>query len=545
MPNLVLGPIQRGLGITGIRIWVETDVSCTVEVLGHEAATWCVAGHHYGLVELDRLQPGTDEPYEVRLDGEVVWPEPDDDRPRPRVRTLDGDAPIRLVVGSCRQAAPPSWLDTVESERDPPGIGTDSLAALARQMIAGQYEVLDGMVLLGDQVYADEPDPRTVEAMRMRRGSPPPEGWPEVSTFEEYTWVYQEAWSEPSIRWLLAALPSVMIFDDHDVIDDWNTSVAWRREIEQQPWWQGRIEGGLMAYWLYQHIGNVGRTQRQDAGLIDEMQAVDDGEAALRAFAHRADKGTPDDVGHRWSFAVELGNSRLLVLDSRNGRILDPDDRSMLAPAEWAWLDEHMTGDLDHLFVASSVPWLLPRAIHDLEAWDDALVRGAWGGVAASRAEWLRRYIDLEHWAAFGRSFKELAELVAEVSEGRRGVPPATITALSGDVHFGYVAEAELGGESRVRQVVSSPFRQAITPFDRRAQGLAMRAPVSWVCRALVGTTPQDRPRFDWKVTDGPVFDDHLVVLIVDGRRASVAYEVAGLDDREQPTLRRIGERAL
>ncbi|MGW1633884.1 hypothetical protein, partial [Streptomyces anthocyanicus] len=29
------------------------------------------------------------------------------------------------------------------------------------------------------------------------------------------------------VRWLLSTVPSCMIFDDHDVIDDWNTSAAW------------------------------------------------------------------------------------------------------------------------------------------------------------------------------------------------------------------------------------------------------------------------------------------------------------------------------
>ena len=545
MPDLVLGPIQRGLGSTGVRVWVEVDAPCTVEVLGHQSRTWAVAGHHYALVELDGLAPGTDEAYDVCLDGRHVWPT-DDDRPAPRVRTWNERAPLRLVVGSCRQAAPPSWLDTSESEGEPPGIGTDSLVALARHLAAGDREPLDGLVLLGDQVYADQPDPRTIEALRRRRGGPTRDGWPEVTSFEEYTWLYQEAWSDPDIAWLLASVPSVMIFDDHDIIDDWNTSKSWRDRIEQEPWWTGRIEGGLMTYWIYQHIGNVGPDERQDADLLDAVRAAgDDGEQPLRDFARRADAGTPDDVGHRWSFSCQLGGSRLVVVDSRNGRVLDDDRRSMLGDAEWRWLEEQATGDLDHLFLASSVPWLLPRAVHDVEAWNAALARGAWGRLVANRAEWLRQYIDLEHWPAFGTSFDDMAGLVDDVASGRRGAAPETVTMLSGDVHFGYVAEADLGDVSRVHQVVSSPFRQAITTFDRKAQGAAMLAPVSWFCRALVATTPAARPHFDWRITDGPLFDDHLVVLTIDGRRAHVRYETAGLDEADQPVLREWAARQL
>lgn len=544
MARIVLGPIQRGLGTAALRIWVEVDRPCEVEVLGHRDRSWTVEGHHYALVELDQLEPGTDTEYDVRLDGEVVWPVPDAERPRPRIRSWDGEAEIRLVVGSCRQAAPPSYADMVASERESPGLGADALAALSEHLQAGDRTPVHGLVLLGDQVYADQPDPRTVDAMRDRRGGPPAEGCPEVTGFEEYTWLYQEAWSDPDIAWLLASVPSVMIFDDHDIIDDWNISEAWHREIEEQTWWRGRIVGGLLAYWVYQHIGNVALTERADGDLLQAVKAGDDG--ALRTMIERADKGTPDGVGHRWSYALDVGGSRLLVVDSRNGRVLDPEARSMVGDAEWRWLDEQAQGDVDHLFVASSVPWILPRAIHDLEAWNTSLVGGAWGRWMARWSEDLRQDIDLEHWAAFGDSFQRLADLLAEVSRGERGAPPATITALSGDVHFGYVAEVDLEGESRVRQVVSSPFRQSTEPVERHAQRLATTfAPVSLACRALVATTPHARPRFGWRVTDGPWFDDHLTVLTVDGRRAHVAYDVADLGDDDRPVLRRVAEREL
>ena len=43
--------------------------------------------------------------------------------------------------------------------------------------------------------------------------------------------LYREAWSQPSIRWLFSTIPSAMIFDDHDVHDDWNTSESWIRDM--------------------------------------------------------------------------------------------------------------------------------------------------------------------------------------------------------------------------------------------------------------------------------------------------------------------------
>ena len=59
------------------------------------------------------------------------------------------------------------------------------------------------------------------------------------------------------MRWLLSVIPTAMIFDDHDVHDDWNISAAWRRDYDAKPWWAARITGAYMSYWIYQHLGNL------------------------------------------------------------------------------------------------------------------------------------------------------------------------------------------------------------------------------------------------------------------------------------------------
>jgi hypothetical protein len=66
---------------------------------------------------------------------------------------------------------------------------------------------------------------------------------------------------------LLSTLPSSMIFDDHDIRDDWNTSAVWRKQMNATQWWKGRIVAGLASYWVYQHLGNLSPDER--AG--DEM----------------------------------------------------------------------------------------------------------------------------------------------------------------------------------------------------------------------------------------------------------------------------------
>src|SRR5687768_14956062 len=105
MPELVLGPLLRYVGETEAVIWVETDAPCEVEVLGSRDRTFCVCGHHYALVCAGGLEPGSWHEYEVRLDGERVWPEPGARLPPSAFRTYPKDGPLQVAFGSCRLAA--------------------------------------------------------------------------------------------------------------------------------------------------------------------------------------------------------------------------------------------------------------------------------------------------------------------------------------------------------------------------------------------------------------------------------------------------------
>src|SRR5687768_17392662 len=222
MPALVLGPLLRYAGTTDATVWVETDGACEVDVLGHRSRTFAVAGHHYALVHVRDLEPGSSTPYEVHLDGEQVWPPAGSQFPPSRIRTAGGAGPFRIAFGSCRYASPRTVED---SEKIPP----DALDLYATR-IAAQPEDRwpDALVLLGDQVYADELTKETKSWLSRRRNARKAAKAleDEVADFEEYTRLYVESWGDPQVRWLLSTIPSSMIFDDHEMIDDWNTSAA-------------------------------------------------------------------------------------------------------------------------------------------------------------------------------------------------------------------------------------------------------------------------------------------------------------------------------
>ncbi|HET8600834.1 MAG TPA: alkaline phosphatase D family protein [Segeticoccus sp.] len=524
MGELLVGPVLRHVSASDATVWVETSEPGVVEVLGHQEPTWTVSGHHYALVHVTDLPVGSTTAYDVRLGGELVWPVPEDPHPAPVIRTISPDAPIHLVFGSCRHATSGAMNDQ--------RYGSDSLDAYARRLAGLPHEKWPtALLLVGDQVYADETSPKVREQIRRRRSVEEPPG-EQVKDYEEYTWLYLESWTDPEVRWLLSTVPSSMIFDDHDVRDDWNTSAVWRREMQATSWWEERIIGGLSSYWVYQHLGNLSPEGLASDELYQKVRAHgSDAWPLLREFARDADREADGAKGAQWSYRRDLCRTRLLVVDSRCGRMLEADDRSMLSEREWSWVEAQVDGDYDHLLLGTSLPWLLPRALHDLESWDERLAGGTKGPTVARFGEWLRQRADLEHWSAFRGSFDRLAALLASVGRGERtagGRPPATICVLSGDVHHAYVAQAHLGHsvKSPVYQLTCSPLHNYVPPLMKKAFEVTWSRVTERVTRLLLGTVSDVPPlRFHWDRLEGPYFGDQIATLTLDGRSAELVLE--------------------
>ncbi|WP_375490150.1 hypothetical protein [uncultured Jatrophihabitans sp.] len=419
MTRLLIGPVLRYVGTTDATVWVETDEACVVEVLGHRERTWSVAGHHYALVLVTGLAPGSSTEYEVHLDGERAWPSLRPERGGSRIRTLGDPDQVHLAFGSCRYGRAAAKLTDKHFD-------ADSLAAFARDL-AGRPDDRwpDAMLMLGDQVYADETSVATRRRIAARRDIETG-AKDQVADFEEYTWLYLESWTDPDVR-------------------------------------------------------------------------------------------------TRWSYRRDFGRTRLLMVDSRCGRILAGGTRSMVSKDEFAWIVAQTDGDYDHLLIGTSLPWLLARSLHDIEAWDERLAAGVAGARLARFGEWLRRAGDLEHWAAFRESFEALGRLIASV--GCRANAPATICVLSGDVHHAYVARARFATPvtSAVYQLTCSPLHNyvpiAMRVFFRvfwsRAAAALVRALMCVVARA-------PRTEIDWQRLSGPFFGNEIAVFATDGRRAEM-----------------------
>ncbi len=556
MTDLALGPLLRYVDGTSATIWVETTGTATVLVTAGErsaaARTFAVHGHHYALVELTGLTPGTRTPYTVDVEDAAgttrVWPSSDPELaayPPSVIPTLEPGVPLRMAFGSCRVSVPHDAQGNAD-------FGIDALRAFALSMAgltprdSGDDRWPDLVLFLGDQVYADE----TSDAMRAfieQRRDPEQAPWFELKDYEEYAHLYGLAWCDPANRWLLSTLPTAMIFDDHDIRDDWNTSWSWRQEMESTSWWHDRIVGGLASYWVHQHLGNLGPEDRAADEVWQQISSYDgpgelDLTELLDIVAARTDQ-EPDT--YRWSYSRDFDTqARLIVVDSRSARVLTPDRRSMLDDEELAWLDEQLRGDVDHLLIGTSLPFMLAPGLHHIESFSEAIAQGSWGRFGRWLGEKSRTTADLEHWAAFQNGFRDVAAMVLEVASGRRGRAPRTITFLSGDVHHSYVAEAEPHDgvvASRILQAVCSPIRNPLPSYMQAFTALSARRGVELAGRALSRAGRVPRGPLRWRVTQGPWYDNNLAVLQLGPLGIELWWSAGQVEgDPELPVLRRV-----
>ena len=161
--SLVVGPLLRYVGTTTATVWVETDAAggrrgaratrrARSTCSGITTRSWCSRTS-----SLDRSTP-----YDVRLDGALGLAAARTVGPTPAIHTREGERQARLVFGSCRVGAPRARRRT-RSRR--PTIRRASASTRSGPTRGGCRPATrrgrTGLLLLGDQVYADEVPPET------------------------------------------------------------------------------------------------------------------------------------------------------------------------------------------------------------------------------------------------------------------------------------------------------------------------------------------------------------------------------------------------
>ena len=152
--------------------------------------------------------------------------------------------------------------------------------------------------------------------------------------------LYLDNWSQPEVAAVLASVPSVMMWDDHDIFDGWG---SYPHQQHTCPVYQGIFEVAKFYFRLFQ------------------QQSIDTPDPAELP-------GQP-----AFNQAYNLGDLGILVLDMRSERKPHtPNSKSneympdqVMSEASWnavyKWLDQHVaTQQLQHLLVVSSIPVVHP-----------------------------------------------------------------------------------------------------------------------------------------------------------------------------------------
>jgi hypothetical protein len=245
------------------------------------------------------------------------------------------------------------------------------------------------------------------------------------------------------VRRLMANTPTYMIFDDHDVTDDWNLSVKWKEDVKAFKLGKRIVANAVGAYWLCQGFGNNPVRYPKDltfqiADIITQREKDYD---AFENFFWALDG---------WEFFTPT-YPFIYFLDTRTQRGLKDGhlghDRGAAAYlkslASWAITIKTLTQLLQRqqrdlpLIMVAAAPVFGFKFVEDLQA----LV----GAVAGPY------FLDLESWAANRRHLLLFLYLMGN----------ANVVLLSGDVHYSFTSTVKFSVFD------DKTLREAIRQFPR------------------------------------------------------------------------------
>ncbi len=308
-----------------------------------------------------------------------------------------------------------------------------------------------------------------------------------AADFAEYAAMYEQAWGSQASRRVLGHLPSFMIFDDHEVTDDWNGDPGWLAMVHsaRDPlrYWPHTITDALCAYWLYQGWGNLAPEQwARDARvqILDESRKQ--GRDALpelrrlvlaRAVETTAPKTKPDNKLD-WHFALPTGTMPFLALDLRTDR--DVHGTGGMSKARLDWLEQSLTKATSPVaFIVMPVPYLMPDPLLFVFRHLDltTVVSGARSNLA------LRRGSDIEHPAG-NLVWDQIRDMIGRLQ--RSSSTLKTVVVISGDIHFSCNFDGQLKGSKkapRLLQLISSGLQQRVSDKKQGELSSAYKGPLN------------------------------------------------------------------
>lgn len=239
----------------------------------------------------------------------------------------------------------------------------------------------------------------------------------------------------PSVSRLLANIPTYMMFDDHDVTDDWNITELWEKEAYKHPLSNQVIGNALIAYWLCQGWGND-PLRENNSQIATELKAL--------TFEPQPDKHTymlqPEQHEHllkavyahpQWHYEINT-TPHIVVLDTRTNRWHS--SRSSKLPSglmDWEALCDIQQKILNE----DSVVLVSPAPIFGVKFIEMLQRLATWLGFPL--------HIDAENWMGH----RGCAKTLLQIFKHRK--TPSNFTILSGDVHYSFVYDIRLRFKTR------------------------------------------------------------------------------------------------
>lgn len=269
----------------------------------------------------------------------------------------------------------------------------------------------------------------------------------------------------PQVQRLLAHLPTYMIFDDHDITDDWNLTAAWEEAAYGHAFSRRVIGNALMAYWLCQGWGNAPRHfappfwEKVMGYCVNSESAEQDALIEnLLNFEH-------------WHYSLPV-YPKLLVLDTRTRRWHSenrPDTPSGLM--DWEALIE-LQQEILH---SDAVVLVSPAPIFGVKLIEVIQESLALMGQALA--------VDAENWMAHSGAAKTLLSIFKHARSPRK------VVILSGDVHYSFVYDLVIRfrrNSPHIWQITASGLKNEFPPAVLKRLALFNRllyhrnSPLNW-----------------------------------------------------------------
>ncbi|RTZ16599.1 alkaline phosphatase family protein [Vibrio aquaticus] len=242
----------------------------------------------------------------------------------------------------------------------------------------------------------------------------------------------------PNVQRLFAHIPTYMIFDDHDVTDDWNLTIGWEKAAYSNAFSNRIIGNALIAYWLCQGWGNEPDNFNQEFLSVADRFISDPGAKRQDEFIQYL------YTFERWHYTIHT-SPKVVVLDTRTRRWRS--ESRMNKPSglmDWEALIEfqHELMHQDKVVVVSAAPMFGVKVI-------EALQKGA----TIARQPLL---IDAENWMAHPGSANTLLSIFTHTKT------PTNFVILSGDVHYSFAYDIKLRfrrNSPNIYQITCSGFK--------------------------------------------------------------------------------------